>query len=179
MKTASQILLHEHNAILVALGVIEKMCKHAKNHHGVDPKDIIDIVDFLDVYVNECHHTKEEVFFFPALVKVGVRNQDGLIGSMIAEHRLERELIVRIRGSIVNDVVDKEEFVGAASAYIELIRTHIVKENSVLFQISDIKFTEATHRRLVNEFESIEKNRLGVGVTENAIAMLKEIKKKY
>lgn len=179
MKTASQMLLHEHNAILVALGVIEKMCKHVKNHRGVDPKDITDIIDFLDVYVNKCHHFKEENFFFPALEEVGVRNHDGLIGNMIAEHRQERDLIDRIRNSIVNNEVNKEEFVDAATAYIDLIRTHIVKENTVLFQISDIKFTEATHRRLVGEFESIEKNMLGEGITDNAIAMLKEIKKKY
>lgn len=179
MKTASQMLLHEHNAILVALCVIEKMCRHAKNDQGVDPMDITEIVDFLDVYVNQCHHTKEEQFFFPALEEVGVKNQNGLIGNMVAEHRLERELIDRIRSSIKDNEVNKEEFVDAASAYIDLIRTHIVKENTVLFQISDIKFTESTHKWLISEFENIEISMLGEGKKDEAIAMLKEIKKKY
>ena len=179
MKTASQKLLHEHNAILVALDVMEKMCKCVQNNKEMDPKDIKDMVDFLNVFVNNCHHCKEENFLFPALEEVGVKNQNGPIGVILAEHQKERGFIKQMQDSIKENEVSKQEFVEAASSYISLLRNHIVKENMVLFQISDIKFSESTQKKLLNDFDNFEKNVIGVGKKDEIIALLKGFKKKY
>jgi len=179
MKTASQKLLHEHNAILVALEVIEKMCLHAQNNKSVDPEDINEMVDFLTVFVNNCHHCKEEKHLFPALEEVGVKNQNGPIGMILGEHQKERLFIRQMQDAIRDGEIRREEFVEAASAYISLLRTHIVKENMVLFQISDIKFTEETQKRLLLEFESIEREVIGEGRKQEIIASIKAFKKKY
>ncbi len=93
METASQDLIHEHKAILIALDVIEKMYERVQNDKELDYKDIEDIIEFLKVFADKCHHGKEEDFLFPALEEVGIKNQDGPIGVMLAQHRQGRELI--------------------------------------------------------------------------------------
>ena len=98
---------------------------------------------------------------------------------ILGEHQKERLFIRQMQDAIRDGEIRREEFVEAASAYISLLRTHIVKENMVLFQISDIKFTEETQKRLLLEFESIEREVIGEGRKQEIIASIKAFKKKY
>lgn len=94
MKTPSQDLMHEHKAILIALNVIEKMCEDVqKNNNETGYKDVEEIIGFLKVFADKCHHGKEEDFLFPALEKVGIKNENGPIGVMLAQHKQGREFI--------------------------------------------------------------------------------------
>jgi len=179
MRTASQKLTHEHKAILVALDVVERMCKHAQMDKEVDADDILNILDFFNVFVNDCHHHKEEHYLFPALEEVGVKKQDGLIGVILDEHQKEREFIRQMQESVKDSLLSKQAFVDAALGYAALLRNHIAKEHSVLFQIGDIKFTESTQRRLLLEFESVEKNIIGPGKKDEFVASIKAYRKKY
>ena len=72
METASQDLVHEHKAIMVALDVIEKMYEKVGNDNLTDYEDIEEIIEFLKVFADKCHHGKEENYLFPALEEAGV-----------------------------------------------------------------------------------------------------------
>jgi hemerythrin-like domain-containing protein len=75
MKTPSEDLMHEHKAILIALNVIEQMVRRVQNDKGIESKDIEEMIGFLKVFADKCHHGKEEDFLFPALEEAGVKNQ--------------------------------------------------------------------------------------------------------
>src|SRR5512140_269168 len=137
MEKTSQDLMHEHKAILNALDVIEKMYEGVKKDKKVDYKDVEEMIDFLKVFADKCHHGKEEKFLFPALEEAGVKNQDGPIGVMLEQHKKGREFIKQMQNSIKNNTIDKNSFVEAASLYVSLMRNHIDKENKILFPMSD------------------------------------------
>lgn len=88
------------------------MCLHAQNNKSVDPEDINEMVDFLTVFVNNCHHCKEEKHLFPSLSEeVGVKNQNGPIGMILGEHQKERLFIRQMQDAIRDGEIRREEFV--------------------------------------------------------------------
>jgi hemerythrin-like domain-containing protein len=180
METVSQDLIHEHKAILVALNVIEKMWGNVQNNNKqTDYKDIEDIIGFLKIFADKCHHGKEEDFLFPALEKVGIKNENGPIGVMLAQHKQGRELIKQMQESIVNKIINRNAFVDAASSYVNLLRNHIEKEDSLLFPLIDTKLSASKQKELLNNFENLEKDVIGEGKHEELHALLEKFKKKY
>lgn len=145
----------------------------------MDYKDIEDIIEFLKVFADKCHHGKEEDFLFPALEKVGIKNQNGPIGVMLAQHRQGRELIKQMQESIEDKIINKQAFANAASSYVNLLRNHIEKENTILFPMSDTKLPVSIQKRLLDDFENHEKNVIGEGKHEELHVLLEKFKKKY
>jgi len=179
METASQDLNQEHKAILIVLNVIEKMYETVKDDKEIAREDIEKIIEFLKVFADKCHHAKEEGFLFPALEEVGVKNQNGLIGLMLAQHKQGREYIQRMQESIINKIIDKEVFVDAASSYVDLLRKHIEKEETILFPMSDAKLSKSKQQELLNNFDTLEKNVIGEGKHEEFRSLLEIFKNKY
>ncbi len=179
MEKTSQDLMHEHEAILNALDVIEKMYEGVKKDKKVDYKDIEEIIVFLKVFADKCHHGKEEKFLFPALEEAGVKNQDGPIGVMLEQHKKGREFIKQMQNSIKNNTIDKDSFVEAASLYVSLLRNHIDKENKILFPMSDAKLSASKQKELFTSFEKLEKEVIGEGVHEKLHKVLERLEKKY
>lgn len=179
MEKTSQDLIHEHKAILIALNVIEKMYERIQNDKEVNYKDIEDIIEFLKVFADKCHHGKEEGFLFPALEEVGIKNQNGPIGVMLAQHKQGREFIKQMQESILNKTINKNAFVTSASSYVFLLRNHIEKEDTVLFPLSDTKLAASKQKELLKDFEGLEKNVIGEGKHEELHILLEKFKKKY
>jgi hemerythrin-like domain-containing protein len=179
MKTASQRLLHEHNAILVAMDIIERICEYVQNDREVDVNDISDIIRFLEVYINSCHHRKEQQLLFPALEEVGVTNHNGLIGVLVTEHQMEYDYILQMKDTLTYGEFNKPLFLDAAAAYVQLIRNHIIRENTVLFRISDAKFSDETQKRLLEEFKNIDNEVIGEASNGRFVQLLKTLKEKY
>ncbi|MBN2482265.1 MAG: hemerythrin domain-containing protein [Bacteroidales bacterium] len=179
METTSQDLMREHKVIMIALDVIEKMYEKVRNDQDIDYVDVEEIIEFLKIFADKCHHGKEEDFLFPALEEVGVKNQNGPIGLMLAQHRQGRELIKKMQESIANKTINKKAFAFAAYSYVNLLRNHIEKEDTFLFPLSDTKLSAFTQKRLMDNFENLEKNVIGEGKHEELHAQLEKFQNKY
>jgi hemerythrin-like domain-containing protein len=179
MNKASEDLMHEHEAILMVLNVIERMVENIRKNEEVDVKDIEDIIDFLRVFADKCHHGKEEGYFFPALEKVGIPNEGGPIGVMLSEHQQGRNFIKKMQESTANHTINKNAFADAAISYVKLLRNHIAKENNILFPMGDARLSESDQKRLLNDFENHEEKVIGEGKHEELHALLERFQKKY
>jgi hemerythrin-like domain-containing protein len=179
MEKTSQDLIHEHKSILIALNVIEKMYERIQNDKVVDCSDIEDIIEFLKVFADKCHHGKEEKILFPALEEVGIKNENGPIGVMLAQHKQGREYIKQMLGSTPNKTINKNAFVSAASSYVNLLRNHIEKEDTILFPLSDVKLSPSKQIELWMDFEALEKNVIGEGKHKELHLLLEKLEKKY
>jgi hemerythrin-like domain-containing protein len=179
MKRPSQDLMHEHEAILIALNVIEKMSDRVRQDKEVDSKDIKEMIRFLRVFADECHHGKEEIYLFPALEEIGVQKEGGPIGIMLAQHKKGRELVNQIELSLENNSISKDAFVESASDYVNLLREHIEKENTLTFPFTDANLPESKQDELMSDFERLEKEVIGDGVHEELDALLEEFSREY
>lgn len=179
MEYASSDLIHEHEAILFSLRVLEEMNRRIETGEQVDMEDITAIIDFLKLFADKCHHGKEEGILFPELEAAGIPRQGGPIGVMLAEHQTGRGYINQMQVSVQGKELDKNEFTKAAGNYIFLLRAHIEKENKVLFPMGDAKLTELKHQEILIAFEEFEENVIGKGKHEEPHKQLHDFNIKY
>jgi hemerythrin-like domain-containing protein len=179
MKKVSENLVSEHKAIWIALDVIERMYKKVRSNEEVDYNDLTGILDFLGEFADKCHHAKEEKYLFPELEAVGMKNLGGPIEAMLVQHKHGRELIQQMWTSLENRKIDKQAFARAASSYVNLMRNHIKKENSLLFTTADKKFPALTQEKMNQDFENLEKYVMGEGRHKELHAILDGFENKY
>jgi hemerythrin-like domain-containing protein len=179
----TEILVTEHDAVLLALEILNKIANRlaggAVDAHG----DLDQLIDFFRGFVDRCHHGKEEDVLFPELEKRGVPREGGPIGVMLAEHDTGRryvreisEALARLRGGDGSAAGDIQK---NSSGYRDLLREHIDKENNVLYPMADRLLSKLDAAKMMERFEEIERDRVGVGKHEAYHDMLHRLKKIY
>ncbi|MDI9481457.1 MAG: hemerythrin domain-containing protein [Syntrophomonadaceae bacterium] len=178
---ATQQLREEHSAVLLMLQVLERLIDRLQEGDRTAEEDLAPIIDFLKGFVDRCHHGKEEEWLFPALEAVGIPRQNGPIGVMLEEHEAGRSLIQEMVQTL--DQLEagemKTQLRQAALNYIHLLRSHIRKENEVLFNMADQRLTPEEQAHLYEEFEQLELERMGVGQHEEYHELLHRLMQKY
>jgi len=179
---ATQELATEHGAVLVGLKILAEVAAAITEGRKQAPEDLEQLLDFFKVFVDRCHHGKEEDVLFPELERRGVMRDGGPIGVLLAEHEVGREHVRAmtdnlerlLRGEDGAEVAISER----ARAYRELLPAHIAKEND-LFSTADELIPEDVAATLVEKYEEIERDRVGEGKHEAYHAMLHDLKDRY
>ncbi|MGE5614381.1 MAG: hemerythrin domain-containing protein [Bacillota bacterium] len=170
MGKATQELRKEHEAILYVLKILGKMMEPGSR----DAESLLhyygEVVYFLRIFADKCHHGKEENHLFKELVNRGIPDEGGPIGVMLQEHALGREYIAQMSRSL--DEKNIEEFQNAAALYSNLLRRHIDKENNVLFAMADNVIDEQEQDLMFEQFEKHEEDVVGHGVHKKLHAMI-------
>jgi hemerythrin-like domain-containing protein len=179
----TQVLMNEHKAVLLALGILEKIEGALAAKNDAAAEHLAQLLDFLKVFVDLCHHGKEETYLFPELERRGVPREGGPIGVMLAEHEAGR---VHVRG--MSDALGRlqqgdgdaaKAICSISEAFRELLDGHILKENNVLFPMADRLIPADVADTMIGQFESIERERVGEGRHEAYHAMLNRLKDVY
>ncbi len=63
----------------------------------------------------------------------------------------------------------------AALGYTALLRSHIAKENDVLFVMADRMLSESDQANLLAAFEKVELNKLGAGTHERLHRLMEKL----
>jgi hemerythrin-like domain-containing protein len=178
MSKAIDDLKNEHDAILSAIQILERMIAGMEKAPSVDTKDMRDFIGFLKEFADKCHHGKEEGLLFPALIQAGLPEKGGAIGVMLGDHAQGRQFIRDMEESLTPQV-DRVKLAQAAGGYATLLRNHIQKENMMLFPMTEKMLTETQLEQLYEEFEEHEEKVIGPGRHEELHAMLKSLQEKY
>ncbi|MBI3944441.1 MAG: hemerythrin domain-containing protein [Armatimonadetes bacterium] len=179
---ATQQLRDEHEGIKVVLSVLEHLATQQERGQAVNTGHLDEIVDFLRTFADKCHHGKEEDLLFPALAQAGIPVEGGPIGMMLQEHTLGRGYIQGMVDALAQMKAGRDagsEFARNALGYVELLRSHIEKENQVLFAIAEHHLPEAEHVRLAAGFDQVEQERIGPGVHERYHEMIHALRDAY
>ena len=158
----------EHQAIEQMLRVLRVLGHRLRLGAAVPPTHVDSMMEFLDVFVDRCHHAKEEEHLFPALAAVGVRDQGGPLEALCNEHQRGRELVGQLRAGLAKRATDPLggglAFAAAAEEYQGLMLLHMDKETGMLFAAADIRLGKETDRELSAAFARLEHERIGDGV---------------
>ncbi len=92
MKATEQ-LGAEHESITSILETLEKILEEMSSGEAANLDHLGEIVDFLRVFADHCHHGKEGDILFPAVEKQGIPREGGSIGVMLEDHGHGREYI--------------------------------------------------------------------------------------
>ena len=176
-------LKQEHDAILVMLNVLGKMCGKLDAGERVNPEHLEQTVGFLKGFADKCHHYKEEILLFPAMEQAGFPKEAGPIAVMLTEHTAGRNYVRQMSEGMsrykLGDQQSASAIVKAAKGYIELLTAHIDKENNVLFPMAEMHLSEEKQRELEREFDRVENEVIGVGKHEEYHRMMKNLRTIY
>lgn len=178
MSQAMGDLMHEHEAILSALYILDRIVDGAEIESEIDPEDMTTFIDFLKEFADKCHHGKEEGFLFPAMAAAGIPESGGPIGVMLREHAEGRRLIQEMTQSITGEI-DVEKLIQAARDYTTLLRGHIQKENEVLFPMADRVLNDAKLTEIYQGFVDHEEKVIGHGRHEELHTVIEQLNEKY
>ncbi len=178
MSQATNDLVHEHDAIISALYILDRMIDGAEIENEIDPEDMTTFIDFLKEFADKCHHGKEEGVLFPAMVAAGVAESGGPIGVMLKEHTEGRRLIQEMTLSMTGET-DVERLSKAARDYAILLRGHIQKENTVLFPMADRVLDDKKLTEIYQAFVDHEEKVIGHGRHKELHAILERLNEKY
>ena len=182
---ATTVLRNEHEFILKVLDAADEVVRRLQGGRAVAPQMLDDILEFLRLFADRCHHGKEEDLLFPLLEAKGVPRDGGPIGVMLSEHDEGRALIRAMaeaaREYRTNPAGAGPRWARDAAAYSTLLRQHIGKENDILFVIAERMLSPDEQARLAADFERVEVEKMGAGTHERLHAqmegLLKEIEK--
>jgi len=178
---ATEELRKEHEGIELMLRVLRAVSDKTGRSEPVPAADLDGIMEFLSVFVDKCHHGKEEEFLFPALEAEGVPREGGPIGVLSAEHEMGRRLAADLKHAAA-------QYAGTGSAaglrsaihkYVVLLTEHIQKENEVLFALADVKLDPDRDEAVFESFEQLERDRIGPGKHEEFHALLSRLEREY
>ncbi len=183
MPYATDKLVKEHEVILRMIAVIDNVLERLQKGEDVDPKDMYDMVDFIRNFADKYHHAKEEDILFERMIQIGFPKEGGPIQVMLADHDLGREYTRKFEEGIQKyeqgDSSAIAQIVENAGGYGEHLTMHIQKENNILYPMGDRHFSEQDQEFLKQEFEKVEKEKLGVDTFDKYLKMVERLEEKY
>ncbi len=173
----------EHKGILLMLRILERISNDLKQGKSVDVQDLADIHEFLRVFADKCHHTKEETALFPAMREAGIDETSVRLGETLSEHERGRGFIRELgrgieeyeRGNMAAAAIIAEN----ADSYIRMLRRHIRNEDILLFPEADAHIPEDKQRIIQEKFDTIEREIVGWGKHEQYHSLLEKLERKY
>ena len=149
----TDLLTQEHKTILRALDILDHMAARIKEDQPLAVEDVETILRFLRAFADNQHQAKEESALFPELLRTSAANGPPL-RQMIFEHDQERSLVEGLEDSLRTK--RGMEFVHFANRLTGLIRTHIRKEDNILFPMAERCLSPEQDERVTTELNKFE-----------------------
>ncbi len=163
-----EILKEEHRVIERMLKIISIAAERLQRGDDIRIKVFEEIVDFIKVFADRCHHGKEEDILYPAFKERGIPSEGGPIGVMLQEHELGRSFVRGLADAIARfkagDESARSAIADNALKYVELLSQHIPKEDEILYPMGNFTLSNHDRTALVEQFEEVERERIGEGV---------------
>jgi hemerythrin-like domain-containing protein len=179
----TEILSGEHRIIEQMLDCLEKMVQDCTAQGRLDQTSAEQAVEFFRNFADRCHHGKEETHLFPAMEAKGFPRQGGPTGVMLAEHEQGRAHIRGMADAIEGAAAGKSQAVAQfrdhAQGYVGLLREHIEQEDHCLFAMADQALTEADQERLLEAFQHVEHEHMGLGTHEKYLMLADELADRF
>ncbi len=176
MPTATEVLKKEHQAILKMVKASETVAQRLRKGEKISPETLATFEDFFGTFADQCHHGKEEDILYPLLEARGVPKAGGPLGVMFDEHEQGRALVRQMRQASASHASkaegSAETWANAAEEYGTLLRSHIFKEENVLFPMAERVLSGSELNHVAEDFERLEVDKMGVGTHERLHAKM-------
>jgi len=168
--TVTDTLRHEHQVVLLTLDAAEKESQTIRSSGKVRVDRLGQMVDFFRVFVDRCHHGKEEKHLFPLMKKRCAARAGGPIAILLKEHKEGRAVVKDMARALPKAAKGDGRAASALCqnlmAYVRLIRNHTDKEDDVIYPMADEILSRIDQQALGRAFDRVESKEMGEGVHE-------------
>jgi hemerythrin-like domain-containing protein len=166
MRVVITLLQYDHGIIRQVIDVLGEMIK--KKELANDRKHLQKIVQFLDEFVDQFHHAKEETFIFPAAVR-DKKDMKAEIDALLADHKKARLLIIKMKKQVTADRhFDEEKFRPLAKEMVEHMTQHISHEENKAFPEIEELLTLEEDMELAMDFDRFTRSKFDPGFMKRA-----------
>jgi hemerythrin-like domain-containing protein len=173
---AVNVLRDEHHGVLVVLEQLRRAAAAAEAGVAVPAAIFQDIREYFVVFVDRCHHTKEEEAVFPRLLQHG-GNAD-LVDELEQGHDRGRKLSASyaeaVGAYVPGDQRSGRRLAAASREYAAFLQEHIEAEAADLFPHMEAMLS-SEDEAMVREFDRIEEEQIGPGTHERLHGMIEEL----
>lgn len=177
--TAAQILMREHSLILKVLSAMEDRISALEARAAVDRAFFERAVEFLRNFADRCHHGKEEDILFTTMVdELDYPRGGGPVAVLTTEHERGREFIRGIAeaaAALDTDTMAARKLIESGRSYVRLLRTHIDREDTVVFPMVEQFLDDSDQARLVGKFAEFERQELESGRRAASLRLLEDL----
>ena len=171
----TDLLMKDHKAILRSLNVLEEIAAKVGNGERVNPEDVESILQFLRIFEDEYHQTKEESALFPELMSCA-QSEHRNLRQMLFEHDQERSLVDGLEEALRTE--KGMDFVRYTHRLSSILRSHIYKEDNILFNIIETSLSKEQDEKIAAEFEEFDQS-LGPEKERRLFDSLRQLEWKY
>jgi hemerythrin-like domain-containing protein len=166
-KKATEVLEEEHRVIQRMAASLAVVAEEIGQGKLVDNKTLHILGQFLEVFVEQCHHQKEEAHLFTMLEKKGVPASGCPLAVLHHEHDKLRALVSQYTDAvemyIATQGAARVSLITTIHSLLELLPGHIWKEDFLLLPLADKVLTPDEQESLLSQFEQVEAE-LGPGI---------------
>jgi hemerythrin-like domain-containing protein len=159
-KKPTDVLEDEHRYILKVVGTMTVLAESLEKGETVGTETLKNMVEFMRIFADECHHGKEEAQLFPLLEKRGVPVRGCPMGVLIHEHQTGRTLVTGLDEAAEayqkGDPTAKDALLKNLRGITDLYPGHIWKEDYLLFPMANKVLNAEDQQSLSEEFEKVE-----------------------
>ncbi len=181
--TPTELLKQEHRSIEEMLKVMEAVCKKLESGEQVSLDDLNNIVEFIKVFADTCHHGKEEDLLFTAMIDAGIPKEGGPVAVMLMEHDMGRNFVKGLSQATEDygkgNTESSAQIIENARNYASLLSNHIFKEDNILYPMADTHLSDEKQNELLKEFDVVQNEKIGADKHTELLDTLNELKEKY
>ncbi|HEV2401359.1 MAG TPA: hemerythrin domain-containing protein [Candidatus Sulfotelmatobacter sp.] len=154
-------LKNDHRVIQQVVAGMSAVAELLDSGKQVDPSVLADLVQFLRVFADQCHHEKEEQHLFPLLATKATVSTRSELESLEREHRSAKQLVGQLAKVaavyVQSPEVVRYRLVDLLQQLAELYPAHIWKEDFLLFPLAQQSLSAREQQDLQEEFEDVER----------------------
>lgn len=169
-SNVTQVMIDEHQLILRMITLVENNTTLMEQGNFRNWQFFLDAGDFIRNYADRFHHAKEEDVLFFELVKNGMPEKQSPIEAMQMEHDQGRAFVRALEAAAEKALAGEPGQIPliaeSAKGYAELLRSHIDKENNILYPLAERILPKEVRSGMLSAYE-------------NAEAQTPELKEKY
>jgi hemerythrin-like domain-containing protein len=170
-----EILMEEHRLIERVLGSLETFATEVEGGLALERPPVADYAGFFRGFADACHHGKEEDILFQRMIERGFPRETGPLAVMLHEHRLGRQHVGALgqvgAGTGPLAVAETALLLESAAGFIPLLRAHILKEDRILYPMSERLLTGPEMDAMETEFEAFERTMRADGSYDRLTAL--------
>ncbi len=183
MGALADQLKQDHDDMRTIVAVLAEMASRFDEGEQVPADDLREIVGYMDVFVNRCHHAKEERFLFPALEEAGLQRIGGPLEIMTAEHELEANFLTGMNDAVARyangDGQSGQVITQYARDYGALLTRDMEQEDQLIYPLAEQQLPERRQEEILTQFEQVEQEVLGPSRHDAYHTMAHELAERY
>ena len=161
MKGPTGTLEEEHHYIRMVVGTMAVFAERLQAGQDVPVEMLQQIIDFMRIFGDKCHHGKEEWLLFPLLEQKGVPIRGCPLGVLIQEHERGRTLVAELAQAADAYASTRSEDTRAQvqkslHSLTELYPGHIWREEYLLLPMTEKIVGAEELRALHGQFQLVE-----------------------